>query len=154
MSSRREFTRALKAEMLKRAMDGKGQIRCEGCGLNITGKVIEFDHIVAEALVLDKTVPLTSRDGRVLGRDCCHRVPGGKTAQDCSDIAEAKRREARHLGIRRSEQGRRKGFGRQESDLSRSSPSSLVEIDHVIEQGSAPLPKPNALRPNAYDAAP
>lgn len=112
MSARREFTRAQKAEMLKRAMDGKGQIRCEGCGLNITGKVIEFDHIVAEALVLDKTVSLTSHDGRVLGRDCCHRVPGGKTAQDCSDIAEAKRREARHLGIRRSEQDRRKGFGR------------------------------------------
>ncbi|KQU54823.1 hypothetical protein ASG72_04225 [Bosea sp. Leaf344] len=112
MSSRREFTRAQKAEMLKRAMDGQGQIRCEGCGLNITGKVIEFDHIVAEALVLDKTVLLTSRDGRVLGRDCCHRVPGGKTARDCGDIAEAKRREARHLGIRRSEQARRTGFGR------------------------------------------
>lgn len=112
MSARREFTPAQKAEMLKRAMDGKGQIRCEGCGLNITGKVIEFDHIVAEALVLDKTVPLTSRDGRVLGRDCCHRAPNGKTAQDCSDIAEAKRREARHLGIRRSEQDRRKGFTR------------------------------------------
>jgi len=51
MSTRRESTRGQKAEILKRAMDGKGQIRCEGCGLNITVKVIEFDHIVAEALV-------------------------------------------------------------------------------------------------------
>lgn len=86
--------------MLKRAMDAKGCIHCEGCGLNISGKAIEFDHVIAEALVLDKTRELSVDDGRVLGRDCCHRAPGAKTAQDLAVIAEAKRREARHLGIR------------------------------------------------------
>ncbi len=98
---------AQKVAMIKRAMTGTGQILCEGCGLNVTGKVIEFDHVIAEALVLDKSVALTIADGLVLGRDCCHRAPGGKTAHDLADIAEAKRREARHLGIRTG-RGRRR----------------------------------------------
>lgn len=101
MASRREFSRAQKVAMLKRAMDRTGIIRCEGCGLNVTGKVVEFDHIIPEALILDKLMPLEIEHGRVLGRDCCHRAPGAKTARDLAVIAEAKRREARHLGIRR-----------------------------------------------------
>lgn len=101
MSGRREFTRSQKVAMLKRAMDERGCIRCEGCGLNVSGKVVEFDHVIPEALILDKTQGLSIEDGRVLGRDCCHRAPGAKTARDLAAIAEAKRREARHLGIRR-----------------------------------------------------
>ncbi len=97
---RREFSRAQKAQMLKRASDEKGRIFCEGCGLNITGKVVEFDHTIPEALIVDKTKPLTIEDGKALGRDCCHRAPGGKTAQDVATIAKAKRQEAGHLGIR------------------------------------------------------
>lgn len=98
--SRREFTRAQKAQMLKRASDAQGNIWCEGCGLNITGKIVEFDHTIPEGLVVDKTKPLTIEEGQALGRDCCHRAPGGKTAQDVATIAKAKRQEARHLGIR------------------------------------------------------
>jgi hypothetical protein len=98
--TRREFTRSQKAQMLKRASDEKGRIFCEGCGLNITGKAVEFDHTIPEALVIDKTKPLTIDDGKALGRDCCHRAPGGKTAQDVARIAKAKRQEAGHLGIR------------------------------------------------------
>lgn len=101
MAPRREFSRAQKVAMLKRAMDRTGTIRCEGCGLNVTGKVVEFDHIIPEALILDKLSPLDIEHGRVLGRDCCHRAPGAKTARDLAVIAEAKRREARHLGIKR-----------------------------------------------------
>lgn len=97
---RREFSRAQKVEMIKRAMDGTGRILCEGCGLNITGKAIEFDHIIPEALIVEKSLALATGDGRVLGRDCCHRAPGGKTATDLAAIAEAKRREARYFGIR------------------------------------------------------
>lgn len=103
--SRREFTRAQKAQMIKRASDERGVIYCEGCGLNITGKAIEFDHTIPEAMVIDKTKPLTIEDGKALGRDCCHRAPGGKTATDMADIAKAKRREADHLGIRPKLQG-------------------------------------------------
>lgn len=97
---RREFSRSQRAQMLKRASDAQGNIWCEGCGLNITGKVIEFDHTIPEALIVDKTKPLTIEDGKALGRDCCHRAPGGKTAQDVARIAKAKRQEAGHFGIR------------------------------------------------------
>jgi hypothetical protein len=100
--ARREFSRAQKVALIKRAMNGAGRIICEGCGLNITGKAIEFDHIIPEALILDKSTALSLTDGLVLGRDCCHRRPGGKTATDLADIAEAKRREAKHLGIPRN----------------------------------------------------
>jgi len=110
MRSRREFTRPQKVAMLKRAMDAHGNIRCESCGLNITGKVVEFDHVIPEALVLDKTHALSIEDGRVLGRDCCHRAPGTKTTRDLAAIAEAKRREARHLGIRPTRHLTGRGF--------------------------------------------
>jgi hypothetical protein len=119
---RREFSRAQKVEMIKRAMTGAGQIICEGCGLNVTGKVIEFDHVIPEALILDKSVELTIADGLVLGRDCCHRAPGGKTAHDLADIAEAKRREARHLGIRPRPRLRTAGFAAPEPQRSASRP--------------------------------
>lgn len=99
---RREFSKALKAEMIRRASDTKGNIFCEACGLNVRGKRIEFDHIIPEAMRLphEMAKPLTVADGQLLGADCCHRAPGGKTAQDMADIAKAKRREANHLGIR------------------------------------------------------
>lgn len=100
--ARREFSRAQKVALIKRAMNGSGWIICEGCGLNITGKAIEFDHMIPEAMILDKSIALSLADGLVLGRDCCHRRPGGKTATDLADIAEAKRREAKHLGIPRN----------------------------------------------------
>jgi hypothetical protein len=112
MAPRREFSRAQKVAMIKRAMDPTGTIRCEGCGLNVTGKVVEFDHIIPEALVLDKLEPLDIEHGRVLGRDCCHRAAGGKTATDIAVIAEAKRREAKHFGIRSVNLGRGRGFPR------------------------------------------
>lgn len=109
---RREFTRAQKAQMIKRASDPQGNIWCEGCGLNLTGKPIEIDHTIAEALIIDKAKPLTIDEGKVLGRDCCHRTPGGKTAQDAESIARAKRREAVDLGIRRPTTLRGAGFPR------------------------------------------
>lgn len=97
---RREFSTALRIEMGRRAMNANGDIICEGCGLNLRGKAIEFDHVIPEAMRLphEMAKKLTAADGQVLGRDCCHRAPGGKTATDFANIAEAKRREAIHTG--------------------------------------------------------
>jgi hypothetical protein len=120
--ARREFSRAQKVALIKRAMNGSGRIICERCGLNITGKAIEFDHIIPEALVLDKSVALNLADGLVLGRDCCHRRPGGKTATDLADIAEAKRREAKHLGIPRNRRFFGSGFSPAQPQRSASRP--------------------------------
>lgn len=109
--TRREFSKAMKAEMLRRAMDEKGRVYCEGCGMDVTGKPIEFDHTIPEALILDKSRPLTADDGKLLGQKCCHRSPGGKTAQDVANIARAKRREAAHGGFK-TKSSRPMPFGR------------------------------------------
>lgn len=110
--------------MIKRAMDGAGRVLCEGCGLNITGKAIEFDHITPEALVIDKSAGLEISDGRVLGRDCCHRGPGSKTAIDLAEIAEAKRREAKYFGIRQGHRLKGAGFAPSQPQRSASRPLS------------------------------
>jgi hypothetical protein len=89
---RREFTKPVKAEILRRATRD-GRIHCEGCDIDVTGKRFEFDHTIAEALILDKSRKLTCDDGRLLG-ECCHRGPDGKTAKDVKAIAKAKRQEA------------------------------------------------------------
>ena len=98
--SRREFSKRLRAEIVHRAMNGDGQIVCEGCGLILGAKRYEIDHVVAEALVIDKSAPLTAKDGQLLGMECCHRAHGGKTAQDVTRIAKAVRQSNFNLGIR------------------------------------------------------
>jgi len=97
---RREFTPKQRFDIIKRATTGDNRILCEGCSLNVTFKKWEIDHVVAEALVIDKSKPLTIEDGKLLGH-CCHRGENGKTAKDVKAIAKSKRREAKHLGIRK-----------------------------------------------------
>jgi hypothetical protein len=93
---RREFSKPIKAAILRRASDEKGRVHCEGCGADVTGKAFEFDHTIAEALIVDKSKPLTADDGQLLGA-CCHRGEGGKTSQDVTRIAKAKRQEGMRL---------------------------------------------------------
>lgn len=93
---RREFSRKQKAEIILRATDKSGMVACEGCGLRLGRKPFEIDHIVAEAFILDKTIPLTIDDGQLLGKDCCHR--NGKTADDIRRIRKADRQRDRHTG--------------------------------------------------------
>lgn len=94
---RREFPDRIKVQILKRAMDADGRVRCEGCGGVLKAKQYEFDHTIPEALVVDKSRPLTANDGKLLG-PCCHRGEDGKTNADVGDIAKAKRRERGHSG--------------------------------------------------------
>lgn len=97
---RREFTSQVRAEIVLRATNAQGRTICEGCGgvLKRGRQFYEIDHVIAEALVTDKSRKLTAKDGQLLGTACCHRGPDGKTAKDVAAIAQAKRREARHLG--------------------------------------------------------
>ncbi len=105
---RREFTRAQKAAIVHRAMNERGQVVCEGCGLVLASKKFEIDHVIPEALVVDKSKPLTIADGQLLGIDCCHRGEDGKTAKDVGAIAKAIRCEAKNLGIKPKSRGFRK----------------------------------------------
>lgn len=95
---RREFSRKVKAQIVKRAMNSSGQVQCEKCGLVLGKKPYAIDHIRADALEVDKSRKLTAADGQLLGEECCHAP---KTKQDRAMIDRAKRVEARYLGTAR-----------------------------------------------------
>lgn len=94
--SRREFTRTVYAQIVKRAMQPSGEIACEGCGLMLGKKPYHVDHTIPDALHVDKTEKLTVDDAKLLGVDCCHKP---KTIEDKGVIAKAKRNEASYLGF-------------------------------------------------------
>lgn len=94
--ARREFTRAVYAQIVRRAMNEAGHIVCEGCGLVLGKKPYQIDHTKPDALEIDKSRKLTAADGKLLGQACCHAP---KTKQDVKVIAQAKRREANSLGL-------------------------------------------------------
>lgn len=94
--ARREFTRDVYAQIVRRAMNERGHVVCEGCGLVLGKKPYQIDHTKPDALEIDKSRKLTAADGKLLGQACCHAP---KTKQDVKVIAQAKRREAKSLGI-------------------------------------------------------
>lgn len=96
--SRREFTPTVYAQIVKRAMQPNGEIACEGCGLVLGKKPYHVDHTKPDGLEIDKSQKLTASDGKLLGVECCHAP---KTKIDVAVIAEAKRREAKDLGIKK-----------------------------------------------------
>jgi hypothetical protein len=95
--ARREFTKAVYAQIVKRAMLKSGEIACEGCGLILGKKIYHVDHTVADGLQVDKSRKLTVDDGKLLGVECCHKP---KTKKDVEVISKAKRVEESYLGMR------------------------------------------------------
>lgn len=98
--SRREFTRNQREEIVERSKRD-GVICCEGCRQVLGGKAYEIDHIIAEALrpEADKKAKITIAEGQLLGMDCCHRGPDGKTNKDAKAIAKGKRQYNRANGL-------------------------------------------------------
>lgn len=94
--SRREFTKPVIAQIVHRATNAQGHVVCEGCNLVLGKRPYHIDHTIPDALIVEKR-KLACDDGKLLGVECCHAP---KTAKDVADIAEAKRREAVHLGIK------------------------------------------------------
>lgn len=94
---RREFSKPVRAEIVLRATDERGRLCCEGCSFVLGHKAWHIDHTIAEALFLDKSRPLTAKDGKLLGWDCCHKP---KTKIDKGCIAKAIRRSHKDRGIR------------------------------------------------------
>ncbi|MGF6157818.1 hypothetical protein M2267_003077 [Ensifer sp. KUDG1] len=123
MAKRREFSKAVYVQIVKRAMHPKHGIVCEGCGLVLGKKAWHVDHTIADALQIDKSRKLTADDGKLLGVECCHKP---KTAEDVAVIAEAKRREEKHLGIKRPKQSiKSAGFPKSEKAARRSPKQDL-----------------------------
>ena len=121
--ARREFSKSVYAEIVRRAFHPKHGIVCEGCGYVLGAKPYHVDHTIPDALQIDKSRKLTADDGKLLGVECCHKP---KTAEDVAVIAEAKRREEKHLGIKRAAKPiRSPRFAKSEKADSRSPKPSL-----------------------------
>lgn len=101
--SRREFTRNQRESIVERSKRN-GVICCEGCGQVLGEKPHEIDHIIAEALrpEADKKAKLTTAEGQLLGKDCCHRGADGKTNKDVKAIAKGKRQYNRANGLHKA----------------------------------------------------
>jgi hypothetical protein len=120
--SRREFTKAVYAQIVKRAMLSSGEIACEGCGLILGKKRYHVDHTIPDALQVDKRGKLTAEDGKLLGWECCHKP---KTATDQGVIAKAKRVEESYLAMRAPKQAIRSAGFPKRSKPDRPSKSAL-----------------------------
>ena len=93
---RREFTKDVYAQIVRRATNEDGHVVCEGCGYVLGKKPYHVDHTIPDALVIEKR-KLTAADGKLLGVACCHAP---KTKHDVANIAQAKRREALDRGFK------------------------------------------------------
>jgi len=96
---RRKFPPEVAAEIVRRATDNDGKIRCSVCGIWLkSSRNYEIDHIQAEGVVPPwrKARRLTAKDGQLLCKAVCHKE---KTSNDQALIAEAKRREAKNLTL-------------------------------------------------------
>lgn len=96
-TKRREFDASVLIAILRRATDSSGAVHCERCGAWCPKRSdFEIDHIISEGIrpEADKRRKLRPADGQLLCKAVCHR---DKTRRDDGAIAEAKRREARHV---------------------------------------------------------
>lgn len=99
---RREFTKAIKVEIIKRATPHIGHGPwpfCEQCCLQ--AKKFEIDHRDPDAMQIDKSRKLTAADGWLL----CIPCHDDKTKIDVADIAKAKRVEAKAIGADKPKKG-------------------------------------------------
>jgi len=96
---RREFPQKIKVAVIKRATRA-GVTYCEKCGE--LAKRWQIDHVNPDGLTGE---PILSN--AMLICEPCFKV---KNAKDTTDIAKAKRREARHIGATKP-QGRIKSAG-------------------------------------------
>jgi 5-methylcytosine-specific restriction protein A len=111
--ARREFSKAVKVAKLK-ARTRDGAIWCEACGLAC--KRFHFDHDTPDGLTGEPTLA----NCRLL----CAPCHGLKTKTDVTQIARAKRREARHLGVRKAPTLRSRGFAKAPAQQRASAPLS------------------------------
>ena len=96
---RKEFSRAVKVAVIKRAtIDGK--TFCEECGA--LAKRWDIDHVRADGLYGEATL----ENAKLICKPCHVE----KTKTDVKQIAQAKRREALYLGVRKKPSLRGCGF--------------------------------------------
>lgn len=87
---RREFAAKVKLEAWHRC---GGFCEAQNCGLKLYPGKFTYDHIVPDQLGGDPTL----ENCQVI----CHACDRPKTRNDAGNIAKAKRRERKHLGIKK-----------------------------------------------------
>lgn len=90
MTKRKEFSKAVKVQTIKRATGADGNQYCEEC--HALARRFQIDHVNPDGLTGEPTLA----NARLL----CVPCHAEKTKQDVADIAKAKRREAAHLGAK------------------------------------------------------
>ena len=90
---RREFSKVVKVDIIKRSIGISGFATCEKCGLSTHGR-FEIHHVDQDAMQIDKGAHLTAKDGILLCIPCHKEI----TVQQAPVLAKVKRVEARHLG--------------------------------------------------------
>ena len=93
MANRREFSKRVRIEIIKRSMRGN-TFYCEQCGL--PAKKLEVHHRKEDFLETDKSCKLTAEDGIALCQDC-HRAEHKGFGAVVSKVVN---REASHLGAK------------------------------------------------------
>jgi 5-methylcytosine-specific restriction endonuclease McrA len=96
---RKEFTKAVKVAVIKRATR-YNNVYCEECG--VFCKTWDIDHDDPDGLTGEPTL----ENAKLLCKQCHAK----KTKKDLKDIAQAKRREAKNLGIRKRSTLKSAGF--------------------------------------------
>lgn len=92
--ARREFTKTVKVEIIRRATVNGAQVceKCRGWPL----KAFELHHLKMDALEIDKRRRLTVADGALW----CIPCHAEETAAQAPILARVKAREASHLGVK------------------------------------------------------
>lgn len=123
--SRREFTKSVKVQIIKRATTIEGQVRCENpfCRAFVTRWEINHRHM--DAMSVDKSRKLDLLDGELLCIDCHKAV----TKAQAPVLAKVLRVEAKHLGARRDKQP------------IKSDPSALKSRRRPPHEGREPVPR-------------
>jgi 5-methylcytosine-specific restriction endonuclease McrA len=105
--ARKNFSKSVMVARIKLATKD-GVIYCEKCGL--PAKKFQIDHINPDGLTGEPTL-----ENSMLMCISCHGV---KTKDDVKNIAQAKRREAKHLGVKQTKQKiQSRGFVKKEKKL-------------------------------------
>jgi 5-methylcytosine-specific restriction protein A len=97
--ARQEFSKRTKRDAFVRANG-----RCEKCDAKLTPQKFAYDHVNPDGLTGEPTL-----ENCMVLCDPCHKE---KTRQDVKDIAQAKRREDAHRGIRKQSKLQGQGFAK------------------------------------------
>ena len=87
----KEVLVAVWGRVLRAAGGDPLRVACEGCGLILGKKKAQYDHTLAEAfqrLPPHERPPITPKDVKRLGLDCCHKF---KSGVEVSAISKTKR---------------------------------------------------------------